>query len=101
MFVSYVDRAGLWPDPASTKQKGGRTSPPPSSTKKLVLAQNCVFGCLGDAELDHTFGLDLDSLAGCWITTHSSFAIRSCRSSGSGGYFGIWNSIDRPFAPAL
>ena len=43
--------------------------------EQLLAAQNGVFGCLGDAELDHPFCSNLDGLAGCWISTHASFAI--------------------------
>ena len=49
--------------------------PEPKNRPKLLGAQNRVFGCLGDPELDHPFCSDLDGRAGCWISTHTSLAI--------------------------
>jgi len=66
----------------AANERGGRPEPSASSVKNLLIpceqllaAQNCVFGCLGDAELDHPFCSNLDGLAGCRISTHASFAI--------------------------
>jgi len=58
--------------------EGTESSTSTTTTTKcrwLLAAQNCVFGGLGDAELDHLFCCNFDGLAGCWISTHASFAI--------------------------
>ena len=61
----------------TTKEAKELNPPPPQQQNlpQLLGAQNCVFGGLGDAELDHPFCSNLDGLAGCWISTHASFAI--------------------------
>src|ERR1039458_428696 len=59
-----------------TKEAKELNPPPPQQQQqqnrpRLLAAQNCVFGCLGDAELDHPFCSNLDGLAGCRISTRS------------------------------
>ena len=63
----------------TTKEAKDLNPPPPPQQQHrprlLLYAQNGVFGCLGDAEFDHPFCSNLNGLAGCWISTHASFAI--------------------------
>jgi hypothetical protein len=64
---------------ALTKREAKELNPPPPQQQqnrpRLLAAQNRVLGGLGDAEFDHPFCRDLDGLAGCWISTHTSLAI--------------------------
>ena len=41
----------------------------------FLYAQNCVFGCLGDAEFHHSFGCNLNGFPSGRISTHASFTM--------------------------
>ena len=62
---------------ANKRGEGTESSASTTTTtdRGLFGAQNCVFGCLGDAEFDHPFCSNLDGFARCRIPTHASFAI--------------------------
>jgi len=52
-------------------------NPPPQqhNNRNLLGAENCVLGCLGYPELDHSLSRNLDSCTGSRITTHARFPI--------------------------
>src|SRR5262245_8154858 len=49
---------------------------PPARCPVLLLAKHRVLQALGEAELAHALGRDLDGLAGLWITPDPRLAVR-------------------------
>src|SRR5580704_9295720 len=59
------------------KSKAGLSRPSYRSHHELRLfGSDCVLGSLGDAELYHGLGLDLNGLAGLRIASDAGFAVR-------------------------